>query len=60
MGEAQQKAFDTLKGKLTPAPILSLPDFNKTFEIGCDASGIGIGAFLMQKRRSRSPTLARN
>ncbi|KAK1561506.1 hypothetical protein QYE76_007582 [Lolium multiflorum] len=47
-GKAQQKAFDELKKRLTEAPLLVLPDFSKTFEIECDASGLGIGGVLMQ------------
>ena len=50
-GKAQQNAFDELKKRLTEAPLLVLPDFSKTFEIECDASGIGIGGVLMQQGR---------
>ncbi|WVZ72338.1 hypothetical protein U9M48_020813, partial [Paspalum notatum var. saurae] len=48
-GTTQEKAFNTLKGKLTHAPLLQLLDFGKTFKFECDANGIGIGGVLLQE-----------
>ena len=50
-GEKQQKAFEQLKHDLTNSPVLGLPGFSKSFEIDCDASGIGIGVVLLQGDR---------
>nr|GEY53621.1 transposon Ty3-I Gag-Pol polyprotein [Tanacetum cinerariifolium] len=42
-------AFETLKKKLTEAPILVVPDWNLPFELMCDASDFVIGAVLGQR-----------
>ncbi|KAI3510609.1 hypothetical protein L1887_17736 [Cichorium endivia] len=44
----QDQAFKTLKGKLSSAPILSLPEGNEGFTIYSDASILGLGCVLMQ------------
>ncbi|GJX90838.1 reverse transcriptase domain-containing protein [Tanacetum coccineum] len=43
-------AFETLKKKLTEAPILVVPDWNLPFELMCDASDFAIGAVLGQRK----------
>ena len=47
-GTSQDTTFNELKNLLTHAPLLALPNFNKPFEIYCDASGNGIGGVLTQ------------
>ncbi|GJW72215.1 reverse transcriptase domain-containing protein [Tanacetum coccineum] len=43
-------AFQTLKKKLTEAPILVVPYWNLPFELMCDASDFAIGAVLGQQK----------
>ncbi|RDX99828.1 Tf2-6, partial [Mucuna pruriens] len=48
--KAQEKAFQGLKERLTQAPILTLPNFSKSFELECNTSRVGIGVVLLQER----------
>ncbi|GJZ78008.1 reverse transcriptase domain-containing protein [Tanacetum coccineum] len=43
------QAFQTLKKKLTEAPILIAPNWDQPFELMCDASDYAIGAVLGQQ-----------
>eukprot|EP00253_Pinus_taeda_P033750 PITA_33750 len=47
-GGKQQKAFDTLKERISIAPVLALLDLQHPFEIETDASEYAMGAVLMQ------------
>jgi hypothetical protein len=42
-----QESFETLKKKLTIAPVLILPDVHKPFSVYCDASYTGLRCVLM-------------
>lgn len=46
---ACQAAFDKLKQCLVSPPVLGHPNFDVPFLVYSDASGIGIGAVLVQK-----------
>ena len=45
--EAKQQSFESLKVAFTAALVLQAPDFERIFELDCDASGVGIGGFLI-------------
>jgi len=43
--EKQEQAFVALEHRLTNAPILTLPNFIKSFEIECIALNVALGLF---------------
>ena len=45
-----EEAMQVLKEKITSAPVLVFPDFNKLFQLETDASKEGLGVVLSQKQ----------
>ena len=46
--DKQEQAFEELKTTIFKPPVLALPNFTMPFVLEADASGIGIGAVIMQ------------
>ncbi|GJU44107.1 reverse transcriptase domain-containing protein [Tanacetum coccineum] len=51
------QTFETLKKKLTKAPILITPDWDLPFELMCDASDFAIGAVLGKRHEKHFRTI---
>lgn len=51
MDGESSKDLDMIEEKLIIAPVLLLPNIEKTFKLKCDAYGVGIGVVLMLKRQ---------
>ncbi|KAL8611041.1 hypothetical protein ACOMHN_042657 [Nucella lapillus] len=47
--DAAEQALQTVKERLGAYPILKLPDMSKQFTLRTDASGVGLGAVLLQE-----------
>ncbi|XP_071709301.1 uncharacterized mitochondrial protein AtMg00860-like [Rutidosis leptorrhynchoides] len=45
-----EESFQTLKQRMVTAPVLMLPNFNLPFQVETDASGIALGAVLLQEK----------
>ncbi|KAK7482178.1 hypothetical protein BaRGS_00026643, partial [Batillaria attramentaria] len=52
-GEAQERAFQTVRSTLTEKPVLRLPDPKKPFVLRTDTSNDGVGAILMQEHERK-------
>lgn len=57
-GREQSEAFETLKAKLTSAPILAYADYCKPFRVYTDGSLQGLGAVLAQEQNGTERVIA--
>ena len=46
LDESCKNSFEEIKSRLVEAPIMAKPDWNREFEIMCDASDFAMGAVL--------------
>ena len=53
-----QAAFDKLKSLCGKAPILAYADYTKSFRVYMDASEIGLGVVISQKKEDKEPVIA--
>ncbi|RDX63421.1 Retrovirus-related Pol polyprotein, partial [Mucuna pruriens] len=52
VGRTQEKALQTLKKRLSNAPMLALPNFHKSFDLKYNAFNMGLEVVLMQEVHS--------
>ena len=50
--DSWHNSFEEIKSRLVKAPIMAKPDWNREFEIMCDASDFAMGAILGQKAKT--------